>query len=63
MAFFFRIRFKLPDEVKNKGEAAIIVRDWRLKNQLGQFYDGETIELIDEPKGFLGSLWKQVKGK
>jgi len=57
------MRYKIPEYVRNKGEAAIIVRDIRLQHRLGEYYDGETIELLDEPKGFLGSIWQQIKGK
>jgi len=63
MAFYFRLRYKFDHIVKNKGEAARIVEEIRLKSQLGEYYDGETIEIIEESRGFFGLVKKQLSGK
>jgi len=57
------MRYKFPDSVKNQGEAAIIVTTIRMQSKLHEYYDGETIEIIEEPKGFLGQVKKQLFGK
>jgi len=63
MAFFFRMRYKFPYPVKNRAEAQKWVDDARNRGKLESFYDGQTIELIDEPQGLWGSLKKQLLGK
>jgi hypothetical protein len=62
MPFYFRLRYKFPDVVKNKGEAQIIVDTARLNHKLPEFYDGQTIELLDEPTSFVGKAVKQLFG-
>jgi len=63
MAFYFRLRYKFDAIVKNKGEAARLVEAIRLKSQLGEYYDGETIEMLDEPTSFVGKAVKQLFGR
>jgi len=63
MPFYFRLRFKFPHEVKNKGEAQIIIDTVRLNSRLPDYYDGQTVEMIDEPKGWIGSAISMLRGK
>jgi len=63
MPFYFRLRYRFPDVVKNKGEAQMLVDTIRLQSKLAEFYDGQTVELLDEPVSFPGRVLKQLFGK
>jgi len=63
MAFYFRLRYRFPDIVRNKGEAQVLVDTVRLQSKLAEFYDGQTVELLDEPQSFAGKFVKQLFGR
>ena len=62
MAFYFRVRYRLPHSVRNKGEAQHIVDAIRLQRPLDEFYDGTTIEIIEEKKGWIADALEQLLG-